>query len=234
MIPWAVAHQAPLTMGFSRQEHWSRLPLPTPGDLPNPEVEPNSTGRFFTTEVPGKPLLGISTGSNFIPFSSVSSVHSFLSNSLWPHGLWHARPPCPSPTARVYPNPCPLSWWCHPAMSSSVVPFSSRLQYFPTSGSFQVSQLFASGGQIIGVSASTSVLPMNRQDWFPLGWTGWISLQPKTLGSQESSPALWFKIINSSSFSFLYSPTLTSIHDYWKNHSLDEKDLSWQSNISAF
>ena len=100
---------------------------------------------------------------------------------MQPHGLQHARPPCPSPTPRVYSNPCPLSRWCYPAISSSVVPFSSYLQSFPASGSFQVSQLIASDGQSIGVSASTSVLPMYTQDWSPLGWTGRISLQSKGL-----------------------------------------------------
>ena len=99
-----------------------------------------------------------------------------MSDSLWPHGLQHARPPCPSPAPRVYLNSCPLSWWCHPTISSSVVPFS-HLQSFPASGSFQRSQFFTSGGRSIGISASTSVLPMNIQDWFPLGWTGWISFQ---------------------------------------------------------
>jgi len=104
-----------------------------------------------------------------------------MSDSLQPHEPQHSRPPCPSLTAGVYPNSCPLSWWCHPAISSSVVPFSSCPQSFPTLGSFQMSQLFASGGQNIGVSASTSVLPMNTQDWSPLEWTGWISLQSKGL-----------------------------------------------------
>ena len=104
-----------------------------------------------------------------------------MSNSLWPHGLQHARPPCPTSTPRVYSNSCPLSQWCHPTISSCVIPFSSHLQSFPASGSFQMSQLFASGGQIIGVSASTSVLPMNIQDWFPLEWTGWISLLSRRL-----------------------------------------------------
>ena len=103
-----------------------------------------------------------------------------MSNSLRPHEPQHTRPPCPSPTARVHPNPDPLSWWGHPTLSSSVVPFSSCLQSFPASGSFQRSQLFASGGQSIGVSASTSVLPMNTQVW-SLGWTDWISLQSKGL-----------------------------------------------------
>ena len=104
-----------------------------------------------------------------------------VSDSLWPHELQHARPPCPSQTPGVYLNSCPSSWWCHPAISSSVIPFSSHLQSFPESGSFQTSQLFRSGGQSIGVSASASVLPMNTQDWSPLGWTGWISLQSKGL-----------------------------------------------------
>ena len=114
-------------------------------------------------------------------FSSVQFSRSVVSDSLWPHELQHARPPCPSLTPRVYPNSCPLSWWCHPTVSSSVVPFSSCPQSFPASGSFQMSQLFASCGQSIGVSASTSVLPKNTQDWSPLGWTAWISLQSKGL-----------------------------------------------------
>ena len=112
--------------------------------------------------------------------SSVQFSRSVMSDSLWPHGLQYARPPCPSPTPGVYSNSCPLSQWCHPASSSSVIPFS-HLQTFPASGSFQMSQFFASGGQNIGVSASTSVLPMNIQDWLPLEWTGWISLQSKGL-----------------------------------------------------
>ena len=112
---------------------------------------------------------------------SVQFSHSVVSNSLRPPEPQHARPPCPSLTPGVHPNPCPLSWWCHPTISSSVVPFSSCPQSFPVSGSFQMSQLFTSGGQSIGVSASTSILPMNTQDWSPLGWTGWISLQSKQL-----------------------------------------------------
>ena len=104
-----------------------------------------------------------------------------MSDSFWPHGLPHARPPWPSPTPWVYSNPCPLSWWCHPTISSSVVPFSSCPQSFPASGSFPMSQLFASGSQSIGVSASTSILPVNTQDWSPLGRTAWISLQSKGL-----------------------------------------------------
>ena len=109
--------------------------------------------------------------------SSVSSVsRSVVFGSLQPRRLQHTRPPCPSPTPRVYTNSCSLSRWCHPTISSSVIPFSSCLQSFPASRSFQMSQFFASGGQSIGVSASTSVLPMNIQDWSPLGWTGWICL----------------------------------------------------------
>ena len=114
-------------------------------------------------------------------FSSVQFSRQVVSNSLRPHELQHTRPPCPSPTARVYPIPCPLSRWCHPTISSSVIPFSSCPQPLPASGSFPMSQLFTSGGQSIGLSASASVLPMNTQDWSHLGWTGWISLQSKGL-----------------------------------------------------
>ena len=114
-----------------------------------------------------------------------------VSNSLWPHGLQHTRLPCPSPIPRVYSNSHPLSQWSHPVVPSSVTPFSSHLQSFPTSGSFQMSQFFTSGGQSIGVSASTSVLPVNIQDWFPLGWTGWIFWLSKGLsrGQHHSSKA---------------------------------------------
>ena len=114
-------------------------------------------------------------------FSSLQFSRSVVSNSLRPHEPQHARPPCPSPTPRVYQNSSPLSRWCHLTISSSAVPFSPCLQSFPTSGSFQMRQHFASGGQNIGVSASVSVLPKNTQDWSPLGWTGWISLQSKGL-----------------------------------------------------
>ena len=108
---------------------------------------------------------------------------SVVSDSLRPRELKNSRPPCPSPTLGVYSNSCPLSWWCHPTIPSSVIPFSSCSQSFPASESFQMSQLFASGGRSTGVSASASVLPMNTQDWSPLGWTGWISLQSKGLPS---------------------------------------------------
>ena len=139
------------------------------------------------------------------------------SDSLWPHGLQHDRLPCPSPTPGAYSNSCPLSRWCHPTISSSVVPFSSCLHSFPAAGSFPMSQFFASGSQSIGALAS--VLTMNVQDWFLLGLTGWISLKSKRLSRSFSTPQ--FKSIKSLGLSFLYSPTLISIHDYWKNHSFD-------------
>ena len=126
-------------------------------------------------------------------FSSVQFSLSVVSVSLQPHGLQHARLPCPSPTPGAYLNSCPSSQWCHTTISSSVVPFSSHLQSFPASGSFQMSQFFASGGQSIGVSASVSVLPMNIQDWFPLGWTGWISLSSQDLldSSRDSQEGIY-------------------------------------------
>ena len=128
-----------------------------------------------------RPSLEFIMKKAFELFSSVQFSHSVMADSLWPHELQHASPPYPSPTPGVHPNPCPLGRWCHPTISSSAVPFSSCPQSFPPSGSFQMSHLFTSGGQRIRVSASTSVLPMNTQDWSPLGWTGWISLQSKGL-----------------------------------------------------
>ena len=122
-----------------------------------------------------------------IQFISIQFIHSVMSDSLWPHGLQHDGPPCPSPTPGVYSNSFPLSQWCHPTISSFVIPLSSHLQSFPASGSFEMSQLVTSGGQTIGVSASASVLPMNIEDWFPLGWTGWISLQSKGLSKVFSN-----------------------------------------------
>ena len=136
-------------------------------------------------------ILGLNALSQewFLPLctrnSSFSSGHfssvTQMCPTLWPHGLQHTRPPCPSSTPGVYSNSCPLSRWCHPAISSSVVPFSSCPQSLPASGSFPVSQFFTSGGQSIGVSASKSVLLMNIQDWFPLRWTGWVSWQSTRL-----------------------------------------------------
>ena len=120
-------------------------------------------------------------------YVSVQISHSVVSDSLWPNGLQHARLPCPSPTPGACSNSCQSSWWCHPTISSSVIPFSSSLQSLPAWGSFQTSQFFASGGQSVGVSASVSVLPMNIQDWFPLGCTGWISLQSQGLSKVFSN-----------------------------------------------
>ena len=148
-----------------------------------------------------------------------SVAQSCPTDSLRPHGLQHARPPCPSPSPGACSNSCPLSQWCHPTISSFVVSFSSGPQSFPALGSFPMNQSFISGGQSIGVSASASVLTKNIQDWFLLGWTGWISLTPRD--SQESSPTPQFKSIDSLVLSFLYGPTLPSIHDHWKNHSFD-------------
>ena len=124
---------------------------------------------------------------SFIKFSSVQLSPSVVSNSLRPHEPQHTRPPCPSPTTGACSNSRPLSQWCHPTISSSVIPFSFRLQSFPVSGSFPMSQFFASGGQSIGVSASASVHPMNIQDWSSLGWTGWISLLSKGLSGVFSN-----------------------------------------------
>ena len=140
---------------------------------------------------------------------------SVMFNCLQLHGLQLARLSCPSLSPGVHSNSCPLSWWCHPTIPSSILPSSFCLQSFPASVSFPVSQFFTADGQSIGVSASALILPMNIQDWFPLGLTG------DFLVVQGISPTPQFKSINTSALSFLYSPTLTSIHDYWKNHSFD-------------
>ena len=139
--------------------------------------------RFTFHLTPIHPFIYCYSSNGTFSFSLQFSYfsHSVLSDSMPPHGLQHARPPCPSPTPGVHSNSCPLRWWCHPTISSSVIPFSSCLQSFPESGSFPMSQCFASGGQKIGVSSSASVLPINIQDWFPLGLTGWVSLQSKGL-----------------------------------------------------
>ena len=154
-----------------------------------------------------------------------------MSDSLQLHGLQHTRPPCLSPTPGACSNSCPSSQWCHPAISSSVVPFSSCPQSFPASGSFPMRQFFTSGGQRIGASVSASVLPMNIQNWFPLGWTGWISLLSKGLSRVFSNTTVQKRQFFGAQ---LYGPTLTSIHDYWKNHSFDYVDFCWQSDVSGF
>ena len=148
-----------------------------------------------------------------------------MSDSLRSHELQRTRLSCPLPTPRVHSDSRPSSRWCHLAIPSSVVPFSSCPQSLPASGSFPMSQPFTWGGQSIEVSASTSVLPMNNQDWSPLGWLVGSPCSPRD--SQESSLTPQFKSISSSVLSFLYSLTLTSIHDHWKNHSLDRGSLTW-------
>ena len=162
-------------MEFSRQEHWSTLPFPPPEDHLDPGIKlpsPALAGGFFTTDLPGKPLTG---GS--VQFSSVAQSCP----TLRPHESQHARPPCPSPTPGVHSDSRPSSQWCHPDVSSSVVPFSSCPQSLPASESFPMSELFAWGGQSTGVSALASVLPKKCQGWCPSEWTGWISLQSKGL-----------------------------------------------------
>ena len=153
------------------------------------------------------------------------SVNSVASNSLRPQGLQHARLSCPSPTPRVYSNSCPLSWWCHSSISSSVVPFSSCLQSFPALGSFQMSQFFASYGQSIGVSAS--VLPMNTQDWSPLGWTGWISLQSKGLSRVFSNTTVQkHQFFGSHPSRSSQSTRLSSLCNTATSHSLTHGNVS--------
>ena len=169
--PWIVAHQAPLSMGFfqARGLEWVAICFSFPSS-PDPGVKP------------GSPALHADALLSELPVHFSDSV---MSNPLRPHKLQHARLPCPSPTPGAYSNSCPSHRWCHPTISSSVVPFSSHLQSFPASGSFPMSQFFISGGQSIGVSALASVLPVNIQDWIPLGLTGWISLQFKWLSNKS-------------------------------------------------
>ena len=145
-----------------------------------------------------------------LPISSVQFRCSAVSDSLWSHGLQHAIP-CPSPTPGACSNSCPSSWWCHPTISSSVVPFSSCFQSFPASEAFQMSQFFASGSQRIGISASASVLPMNIQDWFPLRWTHWISLLFKGLSGVLQHHSSKASVLQHSAF---FSTYLTSILEY--------------------
>ena len=156
-------------MRFSRQEYWSGQPFPSPGNLPNPGVEPGYSA-LQTDTLPSEPPEW--------SYVSVQFSRSVMSDSLRPHESQHARPPCPSPTPGVHSNARPSSQWCHPAISSSVVPFSSCPQSLPASESFPMSQLFSWGGQSTGVSALASFLPRKSQGWSPSEWTGWISLHP--------------------------------------------------------
>ena len=214
MTSWTVAHQAAVSMEFSRQEYWSCLSFPTLGNFPKPRIEPTS---LVSAAMAGRFLIYWATCETPKFISSVQFSCSVVSDSATP---WTAarQASCPSPTTRVYSNSCPLSQWCHPTITSSVVPFSC-LQSFLAAGSFPMNQFFTSGGQIIGVSASASILPMNIQDWYPLWRLVGSLCSPGD--SQESSSTPQFKSINSLVHSFLCSPTLTSIHDHWKNHSLD-------------
>ena len=199
-------------------------------DLP-PQVHCARVQRSILA-IPHPPPMRIALGMVFIriikwiclmePFTRKgrSSVQSFNHVRLFVnHWLQDTRFPFLLPTPGAYSNSCPLSQCCHPTISSSVVPFYSCLQSFPAPGSFEMSQFFASGGQSINLPASASVLPMNIQEWFALGWTSLISLQSKWLSRVFSDTT--FKIISFSVLIFLNSPTLTSVHDYWKNHSFD-------------
>ena len=160
----------------------------------------------------------------FLPLTKVQfSCLSVVSDSLWPHEPQHTRPPCASSTPGVYPNSCPSSRWCHPPISSSVVPFSSCPQSLPASASFPMSQLFAGGGQSIGVSASASVIPMNIQDWFPLGWTGWMSLQSKGLSRVFSNTT-----VQKHQF---FGTQLSSQSDSHIHTWLLEKPKLWQTDL---
>ena len=162
-------------------------------------------------------------------YCSVQFSHSVVSDSLRPHGLQHAKPPCPSPTHKVYSNSCPSSRCYLPTISSSVIPFSSCLQSFPVSGAFQMSRIFTSGGQSIGASVLASVLSMIIQGSFPLGLTGLIALLSKGLSRVFSSTTIPKHL-----FSLLYGPALTSIHDYWKSHSFNYMDHCRQSAVFTF
>ena len=173
---------------------------------------------FFLWIGLGKSVFAYNCGFLISYILSVQFSHSVLSDSLRPQGLQHAGLPYPSPTPSAYSNSCPLRWWCHPSISPSVVPFSSHLQSFQASGSFQMSQFLASGGQNIGVSASASFQWIFRTD-FLQDWLVGSPFSPRD--SQESSPAPLFKSISSLRLRFRYSPTLTSIHDYWENYSFN-------------
>ena len=164
-----------------------------------------STEFLFLISLMATVIVYFSPGYFEFQFSSVARSCPTMRS----YELQHARPPCPSPTSGVHPNPCPLSQWCHPTISTSVIPFSSRLQSFPASGSFPMSQFFTSGDQSIGVLASASVLSVNTQD-------GLVGSPCCLRDAQESSPTPPFKSVSSSMLSFLYGQTLTSIHDYWK------------------
>ena len=173
-------------------------------------------------------ILGIGQDRNWRKSLLFSCI--VMSNSVWPHGLQHSRLPCPSPSPRVCLNSCPFSHWYHPTTSSSVT--SCPQSFLPSESFFPVSEPFTSLGQSIGASTLASVLPVNIQGWFPLRLTGLISMLSKRLSRVFSSSTVQkHQFIG---VSLLYGPILTSIHDYWKNHSFDYMNLCWQSDISAF
>ena len=178
VTPWTIIHQAPLSMGIlqARILEWVAMPSSRGSSRPRDEIRDSYILHWQADSLPLAP-----PGKPMAWFSSVQSSRSVVSDSMQSHGLQDARPPCLSPTPGVYSNPCPLIQWHHPTISSSIISFSSHPQSFPAAGSLPVSQFFTLGGQSIGVSASASVLPMNIQDGFPFGWTGWISLQSKGL-----------------------------------------------------
>ena len=222
VTPWTGAHQAPLFTGFSRQDYWSGLPCPPLRELLDPGIElrsPALQADSLPLSPRGSPIgyctIYLTSSSDFTALLAQSQGCCFCSVTescltLWdPHGLQHASLPCPLLSPRSCSNSCPSSQWCHPTISSSVISFSSWLQSFPASGCFQMSQLFASGGQSFGASASASVLPMRIQGWFPLGLSGWISLQSKRLSRVFSSTTvqkhLWHSAIFMVQFSHLYT-----------------------------
>ena len=209
VTPQTVACQSPLSMGFYRPEYWHGLPFPPPGDLPDQEIDPESpvfpslASRFFNRWATLEALRML-----LLLFS-----HQVVSNTLWPHGLQFVGHLCPSSSPGACPSLCPLNWWCHSIISSSDTLFSFCPQSFPVSGCFPVSQLFTSGGQSIGASASVSVLRVNIQDWYPLGLTGLIYLQSlKNVLQHHSSKAsiLW----HSAFFIVQLSCIHTCIHIY--------------------
>ena len=216
-------------MGFSRQEYWSGLPCSPPGDLSNPGIKPASLVSH-ALQMDSLPLSHL--GSQCYGFCCCCLVTQSCPTFGDPHGLQHPRLPCPSPSPRACSNSCPLNWWCHPTIPSSIMSFSSCLQSFPASGFFLMSWLFASGGQRIGALASESVLLMNIQGWFPLRSTGLISLKSKGLSRVFSSTTIWKHQF------FGAQPSLWSnSHIYtWllKNHRFACTDLCRQSDVSAF
>ena len=186
-------------MGFPRQDYWTGMPFPSPGESSQPRDR-------TCVSCPGRRVLyHWTTRRELLLFG-----YSVLSNSLWPRGLQHAQLPCPSQSPGACSNSYPLSQWCHPTISSSVIPFSSCPQSFPKSGSFPVSQFFTSGGQSFGTSVSASVLSMSIQDWFPLGWTGWISLQSKGFSRVFSNTTVQKHQFFSTQLSFWSSSHMTT------------------------